>query len=168
MDILLNHVVEHTVVLADQKYLISTDRRLLDIPLIHMFLTHESYWNRGISLEAVTRSILHSLPFGVYAVSDDGGRTQVAFARVVTDFAVFAYLADVFTVESRRGTGIGKLLVGTIVQHPLLRVRRFLLATRDAHGLYRQYGFQPLKEPQRIMEINIPDFFSRQQPRSKL
>ena len=125
---------------------ISTDPDRLDVDLIHAFL-QSAYWAEGRSREIVERSIRHSIPFGVY----DGAR-QVAFARVITDRAVFAYLADVFVVPEYRGRGIGKALVARIVAHPdLAGLRVFLLSTRDAHGLYAQFGFEPLRDPEEIM-----------------
>ncbi|MCA1616617.1 MAG: GNAT family N-acetyltransferase [Acidobacteria bacterium] len=124
------------------EYTISCDRGRLDVGVIHEFLNGSSYWARGRSRERVERSVAHSLPFGVYR---DG--RQVGFARVVTDYATFAWLADVFVLDSERGRGVGKWLVETIVSHPELReVRRWLLATRDAQELYRRFGFRDLKD----------------------
>lgn len=138
-------------------WLFSTDRARLDIDLIHAFLSEESYWVRGIHRELVERSIAGSICFGVYA---DG--RQLGFARVVTDGAGFAYLADVFVVRSARGRGLGKRLVEFVMAHPdLQRIRRFLLATQDAHGLYAQYGFAPLAAPERFMERYDADALSR-------
>jgi GNAT superfamily N-acetyltransferase len=128
---------------------ISTDRSRLDLDLIHRYLSEESYWARGRSREATARAIEHSIPFGVY----DRGR-QVGFARVVTDRATFAWLADVFVLPSHRGQGVGKRLVEAVLEHPELRaVRRWLLATADAHGLYRRFGFDELHGSQRFMAI---------------
>ena len=129
------------------EYTISSDPERLDLEVVHDFLTN-SYWAKGISEELVRRSIEHSLCFGVYHE-----QTQVGFARVITDRATFAYLADVFIVEQHRGRGLGKWLIGTIVAHPELSgLRRWILVTRDAHDLYRQYGFMPLRNPERFME----------------
>jgi GNAT superfamily N-acetyltransferase len=128
--------------------LFSTDRRRLDIDGIHDFLARESYWVPGIRREFVETAIERSLCFGVY----DGAR-QLAFARVITDGAGFAWLADVFVVGTERGNGLGKRLIAFVMAHPdLQRIRRFMLATRDAHGLYVQHGFTPLAHPDRIME----------------
>lgn len=128
--------------------LFSTDRARLDVDLIHAFLRDESYWVRGIRRELLERSLANSICFGVY---EDG--CQLGFARVVTDGAGFAYLADVFVVSSARGRGLGKRLVEFVMAHPdLQRIRRFLLATQDAHGLYAQYGFAALAAPERFME----------------
>jgi GNAT superfamily N-acetyltransferase len=129
-------------------YTISTDPARLDIPLIHDFLTPTSYWARGRPLAVVERSIQHSLCFGVY-----DGEAQVGFARVVTDYATFAWLCDVFVLESHRGRGLGKRLIAQAVAHPALQdLRLFILATRDAHGLYSAYGgFQMLEGAERWM-----------------
>jgi GNAT superfamily N-acetyltransferase len=131
---------------------VDTDGSRLDVSLVHDFLSRSSYWARGIPLEVVRRSIENSLCFGIY--DDD---MQVGFARLVTDRATFAYLADVFIVESHRGRGLGKLLMDAIVAHPEVQgLRRWLLGTRDAHGLYAQYGFHPLAAPERFMERHDP------------
>ena len=120
------------------EYMISDERARLDLDVVHGFLSRESYWARGRSRERVERSIEHSLPFGVYRAD---GR-QVGFARVVTDRATFAWLADVFVVPEERGRGLSKWLVECVLAHPELQgLRRWILATRDAHGLYRRYGF---------------------------
>jgi GNAT superfamily N-acetyltransferase len=136
------------------EYSISDDPARLDLRSIHEFLTN-SYWAAGIPFEVVKRSIENSLPFGVYA-----GAQQVGFARVVTDYATFAYIGDVFIVKSHRGRGLSKQLMGAIMAHPRLQgLRRWHLATRDAHGLYRQYGFTDLKTPDRHMEKWDPDVY---------
>ena len=120
------------------EYTISDDRARLDLDVVHGFLSGESYWARGRSRERVERSIEHSLPFGLYRAD---GR-QVGFARVVTDRATFAWLADVFVVAEERGRGLSKWLVECILAHPELQgLRRWILATHDAHELYRRYGF---------------------------
>ncbi len=128
--------------------LISTDPARLQVDVIHHFLSVESYWARGRSLETVQTAIQHSLCFGVY--TED---RQVGFARVVTDYATFAWLCDVFILESARGHGLGKWLIETVVTHPaMVPLRRMLLATRDAHELYRHYGgFETLENPDRWM-----------------
>jgi N-acetylglutamate synthase-like GNAT family acetyltransferase len=133
--------------------LISDDRTQLDRALIHQFLSERSYWAQGVSRQIVDRSIDHSQCFGVYRA----GR-QIGFARVVTDFATFAWLADVFIVEGERGKDLSKKLVAAIQAHPRLQgLRRFLLGTKDAHGLYAQLGFEPIKYPERFMEIAPPN-----------
>jgi GNAT superfamily N-acetyltransferase len=129
-------------------YLISTDKARLDLRLVHNYLSTVSYWARGRAFDAVLRSIEHSLCFGVY----EGGK-QVGFARVVTDRTTFAWLCDVFVLESHQGRGLGKWLVESVVSHPdLEKLRLFLLATTDTHGLYRRYGgFQELPAPEKWM-----------------
>jgi GNAT superfamily N-acetyltransferase len=130
------------------EYFISTDDTRLDLALIHDFSSQRSYWARGRARAAIERSIANSLAFGIYRAD-----RQVGFARVITDYATFAYLADVFILEAERGRGLGKWLLATIVQHPELQgLRRWLLATQDAHGLYRQYGFSELKQTDLWME----------------
>ena len=131
---------------------ISTDRARLDVALVHEFL-RTSYWAQGRRRSVVERSIEHSLCFGVY----HAGR-QVGFARVVSDRAVFAYLMDVFVIQEFRGQGVSKALMRAILDHPdLQNLRVFLLATRDAHGLYEKFGFRSLAEPERMMAIQNPD-----------
>ena len=133
----------------DGDLFISTNRSLLDRVLIHRFLSQDSYWAKGIPIETVNRSIENSLCFGLYQAGQ-----QVGFARVVTDYATFAWLADVFVVESARGQGLGKKLVPVILGHPDLQgLRRFMLGTREAHGLYARYGFNPLEYVERFMQI---------------
>jgi len=130
------------------EYRISCDREQLDLPLIHEYLSRRSYWAQGRSLEQLQRSIDNSLNFGVFADHE-----QLGFARVVTDYATFAWLADVFILESYRGRGLSKWLLEVIVSHPQLQgLRRWLLATRDAHDLYRRFGFKELEDPARWME----------------
>lgn len=139
-------------------YVISTDRARLDISTVHEFLSASSYWARGRSLDTVRRSIEHSLPFGLYHREPDGrAERQVGFARVVTDYATFAWLADVFVLEEFRGHGLGKWLVEVVVSHPSLQnLRRWMLATRDAHGLYRRNSFEQVADPQLYMERLAP------------
>ena len=135
---------------------ISTDQARLDIDVIHGFL-RTSYWAEGRRRSVVERAIRNSLCFGVYA----GGR-QVAFARVVSDRAVFAYMMDVFVIPEYRGRGISKVLMRAVLDHPdLQNLRTFLLATHDAHGLYEQFGFRPLAQPERWMSIHDPDSDTR-------
>lgn len=126
-------------------YVISTDKESLDLDLVHDFLSRSSYWAQGRPFAAVQRSVEHSLSFGVYA---DAG--QVGFARVVTDYATFGWLCDVFILDSHRGQGLGKWLVESIVAHPdVQELTIFLLATRDAHELYRRRGgFEVLETPE--------------------
>jgi GNAT superfamily N-acetyltransferase len=133
------------------EYLISTDKSRLNVELVRDFLKL-SYWASGIPVEIVRRSIDNSLVFGVCT-----GDEQVGFARVVTDYATFAYLADVFVLEAHRGRGLGKWMMQVITSHPRLQgFRRWMLATRDAHELYRKYGFAELERPEIFMEIVTP------------
>jgi GNAT superfamily N-acetyltransferase len=129
-------------------YAISTDPARLNIAMIHEYLSTSSYWAAGRPLEVVRRGIENSLPFGVFQ-----GTEQAGFARVVTDYATFAWLADVFVLPAFQGQGLGKWLIGVIVAHPRLQgLRRWVLATKDAHGLYAQFGFMELHAPERFME----------------
>lgn len=131
---------------------ISTDRSRLDRDTIYRFLSQESYWSPGIARELVERAIDNSHCFGVYL-----GDKQVGFARVVTDFARFGYLADVFILSEYRGKGYGKALVRAIMNDPDLHsVARLLLFTRDAHSLYEQYGFESVTDPRRVMVWSRP------------
>ena len=126
---------------------VSTDPSLLDVPLVHRWLSTDAYWALGRSLAVVERSIAHSLSFGAY---DDG--VQVGYARVVTDRATFAWLCDVYVDPSRRAAGIGRLLLAEVVAElEPLGLRRTMLATEDAHALYAAYGFEPLPDPQKFM-----------------
>ncbi len=133
-------------------FLITTERSRMDIAVIHGFLT-ESYWARGIPLAVVEKSMQNSLCFGVFE-----GQSQVGFARVITDYATFGYLGDVFILHSHRGLGLGKWLLDCVMAHPELQgFRRWNLATRDAHSLYARYGFAPLAAPEWFMEISARD-----------
>ena len=135
---------------------ISTDPSRLDLEVIHGFL-RTSYWAEGRSRAVVERAIANSLCFGVY---ESATGAQVGFARVVTDHATFAYLCDVYVLESHRGQGLGKWLIECVMAHPQLQgLRRFSLATRDAHELYAQFGFQPLAKPEAHMERHKPDIY---------
>ena len=135
-------------------FVISTDKRRIDLNVVHGFLTH-SYWAAGISREVVARSIENSLCFGIYREEQ-----QVGFARVISDYATFAYLADVFVLEAFRGKGLSKFLMQCILEHPSLQgLRRWVLGTRDAHGLYAQFGFRPLQSPEIFMEIHNRDIY---------
>jgi len=133
---------------------ITTNSTEFDLNYIHQFLSH-SYWAENIPLETVRRSIEGSVCFGVFKEQN-----QIGFARVITDQATFAYLADVFIDESYRGKGLAKWLMEAILNYPSLQgLRRFMLATRDAHSLYAQFGFTALREPQRWMQIHDPDIY---------
>jgi GNAT superfamily N-acetyltransferase len=134
------------------EYTISTERARLDVGLIHEFLSESSYWAQGRPREVIERSIEHSLCFGVYL-----GERQVGFARVITDYATFAWIADVFIVAEFRGRGLAKWLGGVMLAHPELQgFRRWVLATKDAHELYRPMGFRELQRPERWMERHDP------------
>ena len=139
-----------------ESFTISTDRSKLDRAAIHEFLAG-SYWAKGIPREIVDRSIEGALCFGLF----ENGR-QIGFARVITDTATFAYLADVYVLESHRGRGLATWLMESILAHPELQgLRRWMLVTRDAHGLYRKVGFRELAHPERIMEIAFPEIYER-------
>jgi GNAT superfamily N-acetyltransferase len=136
---------------------ISTDKHELDLALIHRFLSTEAYWCTGVPLDVVRRAIEHSLCFGAFI-----GDAQVGFARVITDRATFAYLADVFVLPEQRAQGVGKAMLQAVLAHPDLQgLRRFLLATRDAQSLYAQFGFTPPLRPQTLMERLDPDIYQR-------
>jgi len=135
---------------------LSFDPRALDLDTIHGFLT-TSYWSPGIPRETVARAIAGSLCVGAYRA----GR-QLGFARVVTDRATFAYLADVFVLDEARGQGIGRAMVRALMEHHELQgLRRWFLATLDAHGVYEALGWQPVAHPERLLEITVPDIYRR-------
>ena len=140
--------------LQKDSFTISTSKEKLNISYIHQFLA-QSYWAENIPIEIVQRSIEGAVCFGVY-----DGDQQIGFARVITDKATVAYLADVFIDEQYRGRGLSKWLMKTIMSHPELQgFRNWFLGTRDAHGLYAQFGFSPLENPERIMRKNVPDIY---------
>jgi GNAT superfamily N-acetyltransferase len=145
------------------EYLISADPTKLDLELIHKFLSEHSYWARGIPRDVVARSIANSLCFGAYALEDanpDSEWRQVGFARVSTDRATFAYLADVFVLTEHRGQGLSKRLMEAVLACPDLQgLRRWLLATADAHELYRRFGFTELSQPDRFMQRHDPNVY---------
>jgi GNAT superfamily N-acetyltransferase len=139
---------------SKDNWVISTDPARQDVDAIHAFLTR-AYWCENIPREIVARAVTHSLCFGLF-----DGAAQVGLARVVTDYATFAYLCDVYVLESHRGRGLGKWLIECVMAHPQLQgLRRFNLATRDAHSLYAQFGFQPLRQPDVHMERHKPDIY---------
>jgi len=139
-------------------FVISTEKERFDRPLIQRFLSG-SYWAKGIPLDVVEKSIENALCFGVYR-----GKEQVGFARVITDYATFAYLADVFVLEGNRGEGLGVWLMEVVMAHPDLRgLRRWMLVTRDAHRLYEKTGWRTVASPERFMEIVNPDIYVRKQ-----
>jgi GNAT superfamily N-acetyltransferase len=138
------------------EFTVSTDHERINLDVVHGFLT-ECYWAKGVPREAVARSIENALCFGVYAENK-----QIGFARVISDYATYAYIGDVFVLEPFRGRGLGKWLMECIMQHPRLQgLRRWSLVTSDAHGLYAQFGFEPLKKPQNYMELHRPDVYKQ-------
>lgn len=148
----MNIVREHT----DEGILFSTDKLKLDVAFIHSFIS-QSYWAKDIPVAILETSIQNSLSIGIYQESK-----QIGFARVITDFSTFAYLADVFVDEAFRGRGISKKLMNFIFSFEEFgKLRRFILATSDAHGLYSQFGFRALKSPDRFMEIHQPDIYKK-------
>jgi GNAT superfamily N-acetyltransferase len=141
-------------------FIISTDKSELDIPMIHDYLSKESYWAKNIPFDIVQKSIDGSFCFGLYQLhkQSSSGIIQIGFARVITDFATFGYLADVFIIENHRGHGLAKWMMETIMNHPDLQgFRRWMLATRDAHYLYAKFGFTPLEKPERFMRFSLFD-----------
>ncbi len=150
------------------EYTISTDKTRLNIEVIHSFLD-TSYWAAGRSVDTIRRSIEHSISFGIYH-----GEAQIGFARVITDYATFAWIADVFVLDPHRGKGLSKWLMEVIISHPELQgFRRWVLATKDAHELYRRFGFTELTRPERWMERHdpntqeSPDYWREVTPESK-
>lgn len=138
-------------------YEVSADPARLDLAAVHSYLSR-SYWAPGLPPEVLRRAVAHSLCFGAYL-----GREQVGFARVVTDRATFAYLCDVYVLDGHRGRGLAARLMDAVVAHPDLQgLRRFVLVTRDAHGLYERFGFAPLAGPEGFMEILRPGVYSRE------
>ncbi len=136
-------------------YHISSQVKDMDLSVIHGYLSH-SYWAKNIPLNTMETAINNSLCFGVFTTSG----SQVAFARMITDTATFAYLSDVFVLEEHRGKGISKWLMQEIIDHPKLQgIRRMALATSDAHGLYQQFGFKALNSPESFMELHQPDIY---------
>ena len=136
---------------SQNEFVISTDKSKLNVDTIHNYLCNESYWAKNIPVEIVKKSIDGSCCFGLY-VNENSISKQIGFARVISDCATFGYLADVFILDAYRGKGSSKWLMETIMNCPDLQgLRRWLLATKDAHGLYTKFGFSPLDKPERIM-----------------
>ncbi|MBU1372530.1 MAG: GNAT family N-acetyltransferase [Bacteroidetes bacterium] len=145
-------VLLNDVVYLDKGFLISTDKSLLNKDFIYNFLTNQSYWAKGIPIEKVETSINESICFGVYHQQQ-----QVGFARVISDKSTFAYLADVFIIDEYRKQGLSKWLIQTIMAHTDFQsLRRWMLATADAHELYEKFGFEPLNAANRWMQVFIP------------
>lgn len=143
-------------------FAVSTDPARLDLDVVHGYLA-SSYWAAGIPREVVARSIRGSLCFGLYEHASTGTSSQVGFARAITDRATYAYVADVFVLDSHRGQGLGVWLMECVMAHPDLQgLRRWSLVTRDAHGLYRRFGFVTPPAPERYMEKVDPDVYRRQ------
>ena len=138
------------------EYSISTDVNRLDLTVIHQFLAN-TYWAKDIPFTVLQNSIQNSLVFGLYK-----DKQQIGFGRVITDYSTFAYIADVFVLESFRGEGLGKWLIETIISHPELQgLRRWLLVTKDAHELYQKVSFNEIKNPSRFMEIVDLDVYKK-------
>jgi GNAT superfamily N-acetyltransferase len=138
-----------------EDYTISTDKSKINVMMVQDYLCNQSYWAQGIPLNIVQRSIDNSLCFGIYQNNE-----QVGFARVISDYATFAYLGDVFVLPAHRGKGLSKWLMREIMDHPWLQgLRRFLLTTSDAHELYAQFGFVVYPQPERMMGINRPSIY---------
>ena len=154
----MNMPVANSEMIAEHhrgEFTVSTDPSRLDLDAIHNFLTN-CYWAKGEPREVVARSIEHALCFGVY----DGSGAQVGFARVISDFATIAYLGDVFVLEAHRGRGLSKAMMECVTGHPVLQnLRRWILLTRDAHPLYSQFGFTPVKTPESYMERHQPNIY---------
>ncbi|WP_295651750.1 GNAT family N-acetyltransferase [uncultured Mucilaginibacter sp.] len=148
----MNKVIMNDEVFIKKGFFISTDNSLLDFDNVYRYLNEDSYWAKGITKEKLLRAIDNSLCFGVYH-----DKKQIGFARLITDKATFAYLADVFILDAYRSQGLSKWLMQTIMSHPEVQgLRRWVLATADAHGLYKQFGFGPLAKPDRWMDIFTP------------
>jgi GNAT superfamily N-acetyltransferase len=138
-------------------YTISTDQRRLDLDAIHAFLAHESYWARGIAKDVLARAAANSLCFGVYRAGE-----QVGFARVISDYATYAYLNDIYILAPHRGQGLAGWLLGSVLEHPDLQgLTRFMLTTKDAQSLYARFGFMSLVFPVRHMERLAPEFLAQ-------
>ena len=145
-------------IITEQKgdYLITTDKTKLNLKVIHNYLSNESYWSQNIPFEIVKAATENSLNFGLFFKEK-----QIGYARIVSDFATTAYLADVFVLKEFRGQGLSKWLMKIIMNHPDLQgLRRWILATKDAHGLYKQFGWKPMAAPERWMEKHNPDVYS--------
>lgn len=140
---------------AGSEFSITTDRERLDLDRIHDFLARQSYWAKGIARATVQKSIQNSLCFGLYRAKE-----QIGFARVISDFATIAYLGDVFVLPEFRGRGLSKWLMQCVCSHPELQnLRRWILVTGDAHGLYERFGFSQLAHPENFMERHHPDLY---------
>lgn len=142
-------------------YRITTDKNEMNIDAIHDYLSR-SYWAENIPKQVVAKAVENSLCFAVLASDQKGNEKQVGFARLITDTATFAYLADVYILEEHQGNGLSKKMMEEIVKHPKLQgLRRIMLATRDAHGLYEKYGFTPLTDQKMFMQLWTPDVYNQ-------
>lgn len=142
-------------------YRITTDKNEMDIDAVHHYLSR-SYWAENVPKSVVTTAVENSLCFAVLVAEASGDERQVGFARMITDYASFAYLADVYILEEHRGKGLSKEMMKKIIQHPQLQgLRRMMLATRDAHGLYEQFGFTALTDQKMFMQLWKPDVYSK-------
>ncbi|PST82098.1 GNAT family N-acetyltransferase [Pedobacter yulinensis] len=144
--------------IRENDYIFSDDQQLIDLLYVHQYLSKEAYWSADIPLSVVKKSINNSLCFGIYR-----DNKQVGFARWITDKATFAYLCDVFVDQAHRGAGLSKKLMSFMIFHPDLQgLRRYMLATRDAHGLYEQFGFRSLENADQFMAISVKDVYKKQ------
>lgn len=145
-------------------FTITTDQKDFDFEMLFQYLSKESYWAEGIPMSVLKKAVSNSMSFALFFKNE-----QIGFARVITDYSTFGYLADVFIIHEYRGQGLSRWLMDYISAHPELQgFRRWLLATRDAHGLYAKYGFTPLSKPERMMEITRPDIYkSNARPKEK-
>lgn len=143
-------------------FTVSNNKEYLNVDVIYDYLHNEAYWSKGIPLRLVKESIQNSICFGIFQGDpQNGGSKQVGFGRIISDLSTFAYLADVFVLPEFRGLGLGKSLVQTMISYPGIKeVRKILLATKDAHGLYKQYGFMNVEDKNLFMEINQKDIYS--------
>ena len=145
------------ITIYKEGFCISTNKSRLDIPAIHNFLSNEAYWSLGIPFETVKKSIDHSLNFGLYH-----NEQQIGFARIISDFSTIAYLGDVYVLPEFRGRGLSKWLMETITSFPELQgLRRWILLTGDAHGLYKQFGWKDISNPERWMELHNKDVYKK-------
>jgi GNAT superfamily N-acetyltransferase len=143
------------ITIYKEAFCISTDKAKLDLKAVHHFLATQSYWCLNIPFEKVEKAAANSLCFGLYNNAE-----QVGYARVITDYSTVAYLGDVYVLSAYRGRGLSKWLLQTIMAHPELQgLRRWILATKDAHGLYKQYGWQPVANPEKWMEVHNKDAY---------
>jgi len=151
------HTIMNDASFLKNGFIISTDKGLLDFDSIYKYLNEDSYWAQGIPVETLRNAIENSVCFGIYKHNKQAG-----FARVITDKATFAYICDVFVLPDFRGHGLSKWLIQTIIEYPELKgLRRWSLATADAHGLYNQFGFAQITRPDRWMEIYQPEIYKR-------